>query len=168
MTPDIHTCLLRTMSLWVRGVGKVFFSLRSLPCQRTRMAVSFPRVSSDHPAAASLVGSAVCRSGDSDTAAAAEWNQWWMTCQKGPHCLAWRLYWQAHLSHLAFGINGANPRSSEPWMGCMNIAPLIAHLSPSDLGGTKKWVFTATLLTRNRLWWKENKDNSEFHNFFYT
>lgn len=68
---------------------------------------------------------------DSDTAAAAEWNQWWMACQNGPRCRPRRLCWQAQLSHLAFSISRANRGSCWPQMWHVNIAPVIAHLSTS-------------------------------------
>lgn len=71
--------------------------------------------------------------GDSDTAVAAEWNQWWMTCQTRPRCLLRRLYWQAHFSNLTVWISRANPRSCWLQMLYVNITLVIAHLSTSHL-----------------------------------
>lgn len=69
--------------------------------------------------------------GDSDTAVAAEWNQWWMTCQNGPCWLSRRLYWQAQLLHLKFSISWANRGSCRPQMWHVKIRSVIAHLSMS-------------------------------------
>lgn len=130
LLPGIKCYLLIKMSPCRRICRKRVFC--PLPCQWSGMAVSYPREIFDHPAGASSVGSAACeRQRDSDTAVAAEWNQWWMTCQNGPRCLHRRLYWQAQLSHLTFSISRANHRSCWPQMWHMNIAPVIAHLSTS-------------------------------------
>lgn len=78
-----------------------------------------------------LSGVSVLWERSSDTAVAAKWNQWWMTCQNGPRRLPRRLCWQPQLSHLTFGISRANRGSCWPQMWHMNIAPVIAHLSLS-------------------------------------
>lgn len=83
------------------------------------------------------------REGDGDTAVAAEWNRWWMTCQNEPCRLHRRLYWQPQLLHLPFSISKANRGSCRPQMGHVNIAPVIAHLSTSHL---KEQVSAAALL----------------------
>lgn len=61
LLPGIKCCLLIKMSPWQRICRKGFFC--PLPCQWSRMAVSYPREIFDHPAGASSVGSAVCERG---------------------------------------------------------------------------------------------------------
>lgn len=147
LLPGIKCCLLIKMSPWQRICRKGFFLSSALSVKQDGCLVSQRDIWSSCWCV--LSGVSGLWEGDSDTAVAAEWNQWWMTCQNGPRCLPRRLCWQAQLSRLTFSISRANRGSCWPQMWHVNIAPVIAHLSTSH---SQRAGFRSLIIEWNLLW----------------